>query len=215
MATDYTKLLLRLSEKLSGNPSLTLSNNIVVPASAQKISERRAAINAMGLEWGSRIDVLSALPDRIKINWQSDKIKNTGEICMLNPFDAMNSLIFDSSLADKSPDELEKIIFDDHPESGDGCLTLMSITEDFDDIRLYYFNRNKIIPLTLSVEQYIEWLPVTKGYVHWPLLFCTEDYLHEGKNALPRLQQMAENLKLLFPDENYTVMEQQLNTLQE
>jgi hypothetical protein len=100
-----------------------------------------------------------------------------GEFCIYNLAAALTKKDFSFIDFEESPD-LEFLapyrILDEHPQVGDGRMTLVRPNADSTDVELYFLNEWKLHRLGLSFEEYHWCQTVTLGYANWQLLFCAD-----------------------------------------
>ena len=200
----------KIQQKLSNAQYVNIEINEFIPSSEEMINDRKEGAKEYGINLGTNQNDICSLPDKFHIAWQYDLPGSPafgGEICIVNPIDACLFNSYDTKGICLLPDNLPKSVFDDHPISGDGSLTLISLNETSTDFHLYYLLGNsKIIPLNLSITQYMELLPITMGYSHWQLNFCKNEFKEAYGNSSASSQKMFADLKKLFPNENYQLM---------
>lgn len=98
-----------------------------------------------------------------------------GEVCLYNLAESLTKKDFSHIDYKKSPDLkfLEEYrILDEHPNLGDGQMTLVRLNDAATDVELFHLSGWKLYRLRLTFEEYHWCQAVTLGYANWQLMFC-------------------------------------------
>lgn len=98
------------------------------------------------------------------------------------------------------------IPFDDHPNTGDGVMSVFKTEDRANFPEIWIYDDNGICHRTsLNYPDYLKHILKTKGFYRWQYLFCEIDLSDQNFSFLEkRFETMLRVLPLLFPDENYS-----------
>jgi hypothetical protein len=115
-------------------------------------------------------------------------------------------------------DETKKMLkyakyLDKDIESGENFGTVIYINEALKQFDIGIILEGVFYRMDLSLEQYIRYAALTKGFIYWQCLFC-KGLSIELKNDMREnyFKRMIADLPVLFPSEDYSDLEKSVNS---
>ncbi len=93
--------------------------------------------------------------------------------------------------------------------------TILYPKKDVDFPEIWFLEEENLVKLNLNIDEYFEFLILTKGVHYWQYLFCDKkDYEKLSKGKKKYLQEMVTFLVGTFTDENFTTLQKRLEILE-
>ncbi len=159
----------------------------------------------------SNLDELFALFTNIGVSWktQSDENFLNGEFFFGNILNSIEGF-WDSGYSDHIFERCEGfskndgiLIFDQHPEAGDGIDFLLRFPEGKPEYEIWGHNTKETVlyKLSLTIPQYVHAMCHFKCIYNWQWLFIANDSPNQiADKKLKTLGEDLQRLKLLFPE---------------